>query len=146
MGRLCSRWEKPTLLSALPCTLVRQLKGSVQSPRLSNTCKSSHTNLQHVNIKFLSLFLDLEEWRSLGRGSGKTELQFAKHILQQEDQLGRTQQNLLSHLKYIRKMLSTHAFIHVVHKVGLIGSNEGDTLHWYVALISLQYKRPTMCL
>lgn len=50
----------------------------------------------------ISAFLYLEERGSLGRGSCKPELQFAKHILQQENQLGRTQQNLLSHLIHVR--------------------------------------------
>lgn len=39
--------------------------------------------------------LYLEEGGSLGRCSCKTELQFAKHILQQENQLSRTEHNLL---------------------------------------------------
>lgn len=46
----------------------------------------------------LIFFLYLEERGSLGRASCKTELQFAKHILQQKDQLSGTQQDLLLHL------------------------------------------------
>ncbi len=60
-----------------------------------------------------SAFLYLEERDSLGRGSCKTELQLAKHILQQENQLGRTQQNLLSHLNHVRILEVMHNILYV---------------------------------
>lgn len=54
-----------------------------------------HDLLTRVHHCMHLLFLYLEEGGSLGRCSCKTELQFAKHILQQENQLSRTEHNLL---------------------------------------------------
>ena len=67
----------------------------------------------------LFYILYLYERGSLGRGSHKTELQFVKHILQQENKLSRAQQNFLTHLRNgnnvrLRCMVDTlqHAWMH----------------------------------
>lgn len=60
-------------------------------------------------INCLQMFgggLYLEKRGFLGRSSSQTEVQFTKHVLQQEDQLSRAQTNLHSHLKHVRKLLN----------------------------------------
>lgn len=72
-----------------------------------NICKILCLNITVLD----TFFLYLEERGFLGRSSCKTELHFAKHIIQQENQLSRTQHNLLSHLKHARILEEIYNFL-----------------------------------
>lgn len=96
MGLLCCRWEKPTLLSLLACREAREVERGRER---------SLTASLEASTGFDESFFGgyLEERGFLGRSGCEAELQFAEHVIEQEDQLSRTQQHLLLPLHSARR-------------------------------------------